>query len=309
MARQLLLAFRLASYVATFIPLVVPNTLFAGSSSGVVIPSQSLSTLSEIVTDSTRCSYKKIAPRFCFLVDSSCGRSTVIEDRVGSHHDRLGGPVFYGDYLASPGRPPIQLKILETGYSLLKDIRGEESGYGLYSYALMVNYNSRSAKFLSEMFSAIPSVEDTAAQRGQTNIFYIPIRKDKVNKFPDAGNEYGNFFVSHTKDFYDYKIARSLLNHLCGPPAEEIRTVCEGDLSRGPYIFSYAQPASKLSPVPPPFLFMDLSDVHERAFPEIIAAFRAQVKRDDISDRAKIDVKTEALEHRPHSGRFCSARA
>jgi hypothetical protein len=32
-----------------------------------------------------------------------------------------------------------------------------------------------------------------------------------------------------------------------------------------------------------------LSDVHERAFPEIIAAFRAQVKHEDISDRAKVD--------------------
>ena len=42
-------------------------------------------------------------------------------------------------------------------------------------------------------------------------------------------------------------------------------------------------------PVPPPFLFIDLSDVHERAFPEVIAAFMAQVKRKDISDRAKID--------------------
>ena len=41
--------------------------------------------------------------------------------------------------------------------------------------------------------------------------------------------------------------------------------------------------------MPPPFLFIDLSDVHERAFPEIIAAFKAQVKREDISDRAKID--------------------
>jgi hypothetical protein len=65
--------------------------------------------------------------------------------------------------------------------------------------------------------------------------------------------------------------------------------VCEGDLSRGPYIFAYAKPASKVTPVPPPFLFMDLSDVHERAFPEFIAAFKAQVKREDISDRAKID--------------------
>ena len=84
-------------------------------------------------------------------------------------------------------------------------------------------------------------------------------------------------------------MARTLLNHLCDSPAEEIKAVCEGDLSRGPYIFSYAKPASKVAPVPPPFLFMDMSDVHERAFPEFIAAFTAQVKREDISDRAKID--------------------
>jgi hypothetical protein len=33
---------------------------------------------------------------------------------------------------------------------------------------------------------------------------------------------------------------------------------------------------------------MDMSEVHERAFPEFIAAFTAQVKREDISDREKI---------------------
>jgi hypothetical protein len=178
-------------------------------------------------------------------------------------------------------------RILETGYGPLKGIGEEEPGYGLYSYAVMVNYNSRSAKFLSDVFSAIPPVENTAAQRSQTNIFYIPIRKDKLYEFQEVSN--GNFFISHTKDFYNFTLARLLLDHLCDPPAQEIKAVCEGDLSRGPYIFTYAKPASKVTPVPPPFLFMDLSDVHERAFPEIIAAFRAQVKRDDISDRAKID--------------------
>jgi hypothetical protein len=98
-----------------------------------------------------------------------------------------------------------------------------------------------------------------------------------------------NFFVSHTKYFYDFKLARSILDNLCNPPAEEIKAVCDGDLCRGPFVFTYARPASDVTPVPSPFLFMDLSNVHERAFPEIIAAFRAQVKRDDISDREKID--------------------
>jgi hypothetical protein len=46
--------------------------------------------------------------------------------------------------------------------------------------------------------------------------------------------------------------------------------------------------------VPPPFLFVDLSDVHERAFGEFLAAFQAQVKREDVSDQAKL--KTLRLE-------------
>ncbi|MDQ6868017.1 MAG: hypothetical protein M3178_06295 [Pseudomonadota bacterium] len=102
-------------------------------------------------------------------------------------------------------------------------------------------------------------------------------------------NELAASTATHSKNFYDYKMSRELLDHLCDPPAEEIRAVCEGDLSRGPYIFTYAKPASKLAPVPPPFLFVDLSPVHERAFPEFISAFIAQVKREDISDFAKID--------------------
>jgi hypothetical protein len=97
------------------------------------------------------------------------------------------------------------------------------------------------------------------------------------------------FSAAYAKIFYDYKMSRALLDHLCDSPAKEINALCEGDLSRGPFIFAYAKPASNVTPVPPPFLFMDLSDVHERAFPEIIAAFKAQVKRENISDRAKID--------------------
>jgi hypothetical protein len=85
--------------------------------------------------------------------------------------------------------------------------------------------------------------------------------------------------AAYARKFYDYKMARALLDHICDPPAEEVKAVCEGDLSRGPYIFTYGQSASKLTPVPPPFLFIELSDIHERAFPEIISAFRAQVKR------------------------------
>ena len=68
-----------------------------------------------------------------------------------------------------------------------------------------------------------------------------------------------------------------------------MRELCAGDMARGPYIFTYASPASKLEPVPPPFLFVDLSDVDPRAFGEYVSAFRAQVKREDISDGERVN--------------------
>jgi hypothetical protein len=193
------------------------------------------------------------------------------------------------------GTPP-SYKIMETGYSLLADFGGEVPGYGLYSYAIAVNDSDRSARFLSAVFNAIPAVEDTPAQRSQTNIFYIPLKNNKLKQFLKLldravvkGEPLSAASAYYAKNFYDYKMSRALLDHLCVSPAKEIKVVCESDLSRGPYIFTYAQPASQVTPVPPPYLFMDLSDVHETAFPEFIAAFRAQVKREDISDRAKID--------------------
>lgn len=193
------------------------------------------------------------------------------------------------------GAPP-SYKIMETGYSLLADFGGEVPGYGLYSYAIAINDSDQSARFLSAVFNAIPAVEDTPAQRSQTNIFYIPLKNNKLRQFLELsdraavkGEPLSAASAYYAKNFYDYKMSRALLDHLCVSPANEIKVVCESDLSRGPYIFTYARPASQVTPVPPPYLFMDLSDVHETAFPEFIAAFRAQVKREDISDRAKID--------------------
>ena len=47
--------------------------------------------------------------------------------------------------------------------------------------------------------------------------------------------------------------------------------------------------ASALSPAPPPYLFVDLSSVHEDAFSELVSAYKEQVKRSDYSDLARID--------------------
>jgi hypothetical protein len=201
------------------------------------------------------------------------------------------------DTTAAPAQPgPAssggRLRILETGYSHLSELGQEDDGYGLYSYAILPSESRRAATFLSQLFKEIPSIGDTSAQRSQLNIFYVPLKKDRESEFATLAQASGanseKMGAEYSRSFYDYRIARALLNHVCNPPADSIRELCDGDLSRGPYIFTYASPASSMDSVPPPFLFVDLSDVHEQAFGELIAAFRSQVKRDDISDQARI---------------------
>ena len=64
---------------------------------------------------------------------------------------------------------------------------------------------------------------------------------------------------------------------------------CRSEFGRGPFLFTYARPASVLDRIPPPLLFVDLSEVGEEAFLEYIAAYKTQVKSDDINDGSKID--------------------
>jgi hypothetical protein len=185
-----------------------------------------------------------------------------------------------------------RVRILETGYSQLAQLGKEVPGYGLYSYAILPSDSRRGALFLAEVFKEIPSISDIPTRPAQVNIFYIPVRSEKAGDFPGlvlaSSATPDKMGAEYTKSFYDFRMARALLDHVCNPPAASVRELCEGDLSRGPYIFTYASPASNMSSVPPPFLFVDLSDVHEQAFSELLAAFKAQVKRDDVSDQARI---------------------
>jgi hypothetical protein len=193
-----------------------------------------------------------------------------------------------GNRVSSGGR----LRILETGYSHLSELGREERGYGLYSYAILPSGSKRAETFLTELFKEVPSIGQTAARRSQLNIFYVPLRKDREPDFAallqTSGTNAEKIGAEYSRSLYDYRMARALLDHVCNPPAESVRVLCDGDLSRGPYIFTYASPASHMNSVPPPFLFVDLSNVHEQAFGEFIDAFKSQVKSDDITDQARI---------------------
>ena len=120
-------------------------------------------------------------------------------------------------------------RILETGYSHLAELGKEAGGYGLYSYAILPSDSNRAALFLGEVFKEIPSIGNTSAAPAQANIFYIPLRKDKEADFMTMlqapGRNAEKLGAEYTKSFYDYRMARALLNHVCNPPDPSVMAV------------------------------------------------------------------------------------
>jgi hypothetical protein len=85
-------------------------------------------------------------------------------------------------------------------------------------------------------------------------------------------------------------MARAILKHICDSPTPSMGNLCDNDpTSKGPYIFTYATPASKLEPLPPPYLFVDLSDLSELGFRTILSDVRVQVMREDYTDLERIN--------------------
>lgn len=182
-------------------------------------------------------------------------------------------------------------RIVGNVYDYLFEPGTEKPGCGLYSYVLFPVDTSRSESLLDVVFATMSFVERSGLSCNNLNVLYLPTKAeswDNLLTFTRYKLRQNNAAVFIDK-FYDYALARQLLGQVCLEPPNALREVCATDLSRGPYLFTYSTPVSAVSPVPPPFLFVDLSNVHERAFKEFVAAYKEQVKRANFNDRERID--------------------
>jgi hypothetical protein len=175
-------------------------------------------------------------------------------------------------------------RVLASVYDYLYGAGKEKPGYGLYSYVLFPIYSPRAERFLEELFKTTGYARESFISAENLNIMYLPVTSvhDDTPHLPPSP---AKFAVQS----YNYPMAQKFLTQICSEPAAVVRDICATSLSRGPYVFTYRHPASTLSQVPPPYLFLDLSSVHERAFGEFITAYQAQVKRTDYTDLERID--------------------
>ncbi len=214
-----------------------------------------------------------------------------------------------GEYLAAPGLESNDLvdcllphkvrslgpdsaprEVLASVYDYLYRPAIERPGYALYSYLLLPGENPRGQRLLREIFSTTSFVGLEGVRADQLNVVYLPTRAAEIPRLlpvvssgraPPAGD--------FSRQFYDYVLARALLTRICSTVSDKTQSVCGGDLSLGPYIFTFLQPVTGLEKVPAPFLLLDLSNVHERAFGEFVAAYKEQVRQPQFSDRHRLD--------------------
>ncbi len=179
--------------------------------------------------------------------------------------------------------------ILGTAYDFLYAPGAETEGYGLYSYVILPRASDRGVALLSDILAHFPSTENAPAAKNRINILYIPTKassKGKVSFPTEIATQAVRKFVFAD---YDFAMVQRLLFHLCDQPAPAVAQICQNDLSGGPYLLTYATRISDLTPLPPPFLFVDLTNVHPRAFPLFVSAYAGQVKRPDFADGARLD--------------------
>lgn len=179
--------------------------------------------------------------------------------------------------------------ILDTVYGFLRGPGAEAPGYGLYSYALFPVPSARVEAFLAALFARTGWAGDSRIDPAVLNLIHLPVHADLEGRLGIDAWDGARPHPDFAAEAYDYAEARRLLAQICRQPAEAVRALCAGDLSGGPYLFTYSRPASRLDTLPPPYLVLDLGSVHPAAFTNFIAAYKAQVKRTDYTDRERID--------------------
>jgi hypothetical protein len=211
------------------------------------------------------------------------------EPRAYRRGPSLQAPGPAGPSESGGGGPAEKPSILGTAYDFLYATGAETDGYGLYSYVILPRPGERAAAFLRELVGRFPAASNIAEAKNRINILYLPTKAGARGQaaFPaDAAPAVIKAFLDKN---YDFAVAQGLLFHLCDRPAPAVAQLCANDLAGGPYLLTYATKVSDLSPLPPPFLFVDLTNVRPRAFPRFVAAYAAQVKRPEFSDGERLN--------------------
>jgi hypothetical protein len=192
----------------------------------------------------------------------------------------------------NPQTTESKIPILDSAYLPLYNLGEEPSGYGLYSYVIIIGSSDRDLAFVKGVIDSFPSAGGLPWPHQQINLLLLPEQRETDGQCKGkSGTAHAECMQERISELenYDHDSARTFLYRICNRPLDILVDFCRSGFGRGPFLFTYARPVSKLAVIEPPFLFLDLSSVEQAAFEEYLEAFKTQIKSEDITDGSKIN--------------------
>lgn len=191
--------------------------------------------------------------------------------------------------IATSGRQVIKSSVYQT----INRENTEEKGYGLYSYLLLRRGTEKNVLVLEELFKTTTSTEEREIKPENLNLVVIPV-KDTVQIEDVMENARMNPKATAkeiARELYDYGYAEWLYSTVCQQvdSAIAVKEACGDVADGGPYLFTTTEPLRNDIPTGQKVLVVNFSKTHPGAIPEVLAAYKRQITRQDFADRAELD--------------------
>ncbi len=174
---------------------------------------------------------------------------------------------------AEPG-PRVIDSVYET---LTRDRRAERTGYGRYTYLLLMTKSEaeRNEALLAAVMGTTPTAGSVTTPPALLNVFEIPESSGYDPNSERASDP------AYALEKYDFGLAHDLVERACAAP--QPLAVCNGTLT-GPFLLTYGKPLESVSVANPPYLIVDLQRLNVNGFSHMVAMMKQQVKEADVAD-------------------------
>lgn len=187
---------------------------------------------------------------------------------------------------------PGTLTIKSTVYQIVDRQHKVNKGYGLYSYLVLRGPTEKSVLVLEEFFKTTINSDEREIKIENLNAIIIPVTDAvQVQKAIKHARTMPNATAKAIAyKFYDYGYAEWLYSAVCQiENTETVKKACGNLTDRGPYLFTTTKPIINESPTNQKLLVVSFTDTHLGAIPEVIAAYKRQISRQDFTDRKALD--------------------
>jgi hypothetical protein len=168
----------------------------------------------------------------------------------------------------------------------------EPKEYGRYSYVVFLQRDERAIALTREILASTAQESTVATSPNELNLIEFPVRRSFWSSSDGtallAGSTVAAVENSIVEKYYDEGFARDVLRAACRD--EKVAAVmCSRGFSQGPYLITFAEPASHEHQAKPPYLVVDLGKIQPLGFSYFIERFKEQAITTELSDRSRID--------------------